>query len=1001
MTLQLGAIGSPTRPAGRRPLSLAQEQLLFVREVTESNNGYLFPVNVRFRGPLDVSALCTAYTHLVMRHAVLRSRVVCVGGAYFQEVNSEPLDLLVEDLRQLGTERALEVAEERARQEAEQPFDLEQAWIRGCLLRIADDDHVLLLSIHHIAFDGWSRGVLTRELSTLYDCAAADTTPRLEPLTAQVGDIAARERQQIAERAFVKEEEYWTRHLTPHAPDLPLPTDRPRPPLLSGNAGRVWAPLGPDLTAALEQAARRQRCTVYMALLAAFEATLWRASGQTDFCVGAATSGRHDPDAQGLIGLFVNDIAYRSDCAPGQTLGELLSAVKKTALDGYRHQKLPLQRVVELVRPRRQVNRHPLFQHALALQPRTAEDSGFALTGVRTEPFTTLAEGSALDLAMSIHYEDDGLHCTADFSTDLWDEGSVELLVENFRRTLTAMTTDTEAKVEDLDLVEDWVRTPAIPAGSVSAAGAGAPEPDADVLERLRAVWTALLGRPIADQDNFFEVGGDSILALHLANRARAAGVEVRVRDLFAHQTLRALAGSASAQTPPAPEAPRVRPRPTGTMPLLPIQSWFFAGQRDDAHYNFTVLCTHPGELDVHAMRRAVAVTLKRHDASRIRFRKAGDGTVQQHYLDGPGHVPLAVQDLTDRPSAQQARDTLEEIALDVQQSLRVFGDGPLIRCVLFRMPDGGTKLLIAASHLVMDVAGMQVVLEDIAAAYRSLVERRRIELPPVTATVQEWAEALRHHAHDSAELAAELPYWRDVESACPTDFPVDHPDAPNTVRHQRTAVFRLPPDGVRALRRLLPGRPGQSLFTALLAAAGWALGSRIGSRGLVIDLEGHGREDLFTEVDPSRTVGWLTSIYPFALPTGAVVEGIQGLNRLADRYAQLPGNGLGYGLLAEASRGLGWRERAVAFSYMGSMSSARHNESELFAYDDVAPEGARHPDMARRHDLEIDALVVDDALRISLTYGSLRHDESTITGLGTACLEYLQRLSRSCRSRP
>jgi len=517
------------------------------------------------------------------------------------------------------------------------------------------------------------------------------------------------------------------------------------------------------------------------------------------------------------------------------------------------------------------------------------------------------------------------------------------------------------------------------------------------VLERLRGVWQELLGRPIADGDNFFDVGGDSILALHLVNRARAAGVEVRVRDLFTHQTLRSLAASTSTRAPGALQATAsaARGRPTGTIPLLPIQSWFFVGQCEDTHYNFTVLATHSGELDVAALRRAVAITLKRHDASRIRFCKADDGAVEQFYLDGPGHVPLAVEDLTDRPDTQAARADVERIALGIQESLRVFGDGPLIRCVLLRMPGGSSELLVAASHLIMDVAGMQVVLEDIATAYRSLIERRRVELLPTTASVQEWGEALRRHTDDSPELAAEVPYWREVESAFPTDFPADHPGAPNTVSHQRTRVFRLPPEVVRPLRGLLPGRPGQSLFTALLASAGWALGTRIGSRGIVVDLEGHGREDLFADTDPSRTVGWLTSIYPFALPTGRDVVGRAGLDGLAERYTRLPGNGLGYGLLASAGRELTWRERSVAFSFMGSMTSARDNNSELFGYGDIAPEGARHPLMRRRHELEIDALVVDDALRISLTYGNRLYDEDTITKLGTVCQEFLQRLCR------
>lgn len=992
-------IGSLGPHSGRWPLSLAQEQLLFVREVSEADNGYLFPVNVRLRGRLDVAALGEAFRQLVERHAVLRSRVIQAEGAFLQETSAEPFSLVVEDLRHLSGGSALEVAERRVHEEAERPFDLRRSWLRARLLHLAADDHVLLLSFHHIAFDGWSLGVFTRELNHLYDSALSGRAAQLKPLPAQVGDIAARERRLIADHGLAKEEEFWAAQLTPRAPDLALPTDRPRPELLSGKAGRVSLRLGTELTSALGRTAREQRCTLHMVLLAAFEATLWRASGQTDFCVGGATSGRHDPDAQGLIGLFVNDIAYRSDCAVGQTFAQLLSGVRKTALDAYRHQTLPLQRIVEVVRPPRQTNRHPLFQHSLVLQPSTVEDEGFQLPGVRAVPFRMLAEGSALDLAVSLHHEADGLHCVADFSIDLWDEDSIGRLIENFRRVLVAMTTGIHAKIEDLDLIAAWVRRPAASAGEPAGMEASDLKPDQDQLERLRVVWRELLGRDVADEDNFFDLGGDSILALHLVNHARAKGIPIRVRDLFAHQTLRALA----ARTPAGdawPAAPTragatARPRPTGTIPMLPIQSWFFAQQRTNTHYNFTSLYRPPGLLDEHAMGRAVAITLKHHDASRIRFRTTDDGTIEQYYLDGPGHELMAVQDLSDR-EPEAARRDLEAIALDVQRSLEIFGTGPLIRCVLFRMPGGTTRLLIAASHLVMDVASMQVVAEDIATAYRSLVERRPVRLLPATASVQQWAEALHRHGSEGSGPVADIPYWQDVESRFASDFPVDHPEAPNFVRHQETRAFRLQPDIVRPLRQLLPGLPGQSLLIALMAAAGWALGTRIGSRGIVIDLEGHGREDLFADVDASRTVGWLTSIYPFALPTGAALEGRAALAALAEQYQRLPGNGMSYGVLAGAGKQLTWCDRSVAFSFMGSMSSALSSDSEFFAFDAVAPEGARHPDLARRHELEIDAFVVDDVLKIALTYGTQLYDEATIVGLGEACLDFLRKLSRS-----
>lgn len=971
------------------PLSPAQERLNFIHDFSGANGAYLFPINLRFRGALDADLLVTALRDVVLRHEVLRSRVDAIGDLVVQVVDPVAWALEVTDLSHHAPDRALEIAEEASAAEAETPFDLRARWMRARLLRLGAQDHVLLVSVHHIAFDGWSCQIFLRELAECYNARATGRLPELDELPTTYGDIAGWEAERAVRGADDAASRFWAEQTADLPGDLPLPTDRPRSPIPSGRTARIWWHVGAAETHAVEANARRYKVTPYMLFLAVFEATLAKAASRTDFFVGGATAGRRHPDSRSVVGLFVNDVGYRSDVRDGQTLGELVAAVKRRALSVYRHQDLPFEQVVAIARPPRQIDRHPLFQHAVVLQPREGDDLHVAFDGLELAAFTTQAEGSALELTFSFHYEADGLHLAVDFVTDLWEEPTIVVLLENFWTILRALRGSHERRLDDLDL------TPVPGTGFEPAERTAVPEPERqgigdahhDVGEIVRA-FADLLNVEVSADTDFFAAGGDSILAMRAVSRLRSAGLTLGVRDVFRGGTPRRLASLLNERAPAtgSEPLPPTYVRPEGAMPPLPMHAWFDHSRPRPAFYNFSALLRYDGAVDPRLLTRAVAVVLKRHDATRMRFGATEDGLVVRH-APGVGHERLEVVDLRDR-SDPDASARLHEHAAAVQASLEIMGGRCPIRVVLYQCPGAVSRLLVAACHLVMDVVSMHVVVEEIQESYSALVEGRSIDLPPRTASSQAWSEALLRWAQSPA-ADERMTAWSIVEECAPCDLPVDHPDASNVVADEQSVFFLLSPEESASMSTFVATTPGVTYESLILAATGTALGDLIGDRGILVDLENHGRVSDVVDLDVSRTVGWLTSIFPFPLPTGREASGRRGVMRVTGLLAERDA-GVEYSALAAAGRGA-FVERSVAFSHAGAISSPA---DAVWHYENLGPQDARDPAMRRRHRLEVDSLVVDGILRFSLTFSSAQFDRASIDALGRVVLDALMEVA-------
>jgi amino acid adenylation domain-containing protein len=442
------------REAGPPPLSFAQQRLWFLDQYTPGNPVYNVPLIMRLAGPLDVAALEAALGEIVRRHEVLRTTFATADEKPVQVVAPAlGLTVAVTDLSHLpGAEREAE-AQRLATAEARRPFDLASGpLVRAGLLRLGAEEHVLLLSMHHIVSDGWSLGVMMRELVTLYEAFRAGQPSRLPELPIQYADFAAWQRQWL--RGDVLEEQlgYWKDKLGGDLAVLDLPSDRPRPAAQTFRGATLGWLFPSDLVESLKALSRQEGVTLFMTLVAGFQALLLRYAGQDDVTVGTSIANRNRAEIEPLIGFFVNMLVLRTDLSGDPTFRELLHRVREVTLGAYAHQDLPFEKIVDVLRPERDPSRTPLFQAVLTLLNAPAQE--FRVPGLTVSGLDVVTETSRFDLSLTMNDTGRGLSAVAEYSTDLFDEATIARLFRHFQNLLTAAVADPGRRLSGLDVME-------------------------------------------------------------------------------------------------------------------------------------------------------------------------------------------------------------------------------------------------------------------------------------------------------------------------------------------------------------------------------------------------------------------------------------------------------------------------------------------------------------------------------------------------------------------
>ncbi len=443
-----------TKSGAELPASFAQERLWFLDQLAPGSPAYNIAGGVRLTGDLNVAVLAAGLARIVDRHEVLRTTFAAREGRPVQEIGPARASLPLLDLAVLPASAREAEAARLAREEAARPFDLARGPLLRCtLLRLraqaAGIEHRLLISLHHVVGDGWSMGVLVRELGEQYRSGLAGEAARLPVLPVQYADFAAWQRTWLAGEELERQTAFWRDRLAGAPAALDLPVDRPRPPVQSHAGSHVALTLPASLRTGLEALARRRGATPFMVLLAAFDALLLRTTGQDDLVVGTPVAGRTRREIEDLIGFFVNTLPLRTDLAGDPDFGTALGRVRQSVLSAFTHQDLPFEKLVEALAPERDRSRSPLFQVMLAFQASAL--AGLDLPGLAAEPFASSLKIAKFDLTLDLGESAAGGYAgRLEYCRDLFDRTTIERLAGRLRVLLEAIATDPDRRLSDL-----------------------------------------------------------------------------------------------------------------------------------------------------------------------------------------------------------------------------------------------------------------------------------------------------------------------------------------------------------------------------------------------------------------------------------------------------------------------------------------------------------------------------------------------------------------------
>ncbi|MCW5317887.1 amino acid adenylation domain-containing protein [Nostoc sp. KVJ3] len=517
--------------------------------------------------------------------------------------------------------------------------------------------------------------------------------------------------------------------------------------------------------------------------------------------------------------------------------------------------------------------------------------------------------------------------------------------------------------------------------------------------EKLTQIWQQVLRvEQIGIHDNFFELGGDSILSIQIISKAKVAGIKLTVKQLFANQTIAQLATVAGTTKILSIEQGLV----TGTLPLTPIQHWFFEQKLPDKHhFNQSFLLTVPSNLNLEILEQVWLQLLKHHDALRLRFTQT-DTIWQQIHAAPTDNITITRFDLSTVPETE-IETVIETTANELQASLNLSEN--LVQLAFFWLGiNKKARLLILIHHLVVDGVSWRILLEDLQTAYQQLSQGKNIQLPAKTTSFKDWARQLTEYTQ-SEVLKSELDYWLSPSYDTVDSIPVDYAQGINTTASARTVTVSLNEGETLSLLQDVPKAYKTQINDVLLTALALVLSGWTNSDSVLFDLEGHGREEIIDGVDLSRTVGWFTTIFPVVVELGTINDLGTALKSVKEQLRVIPNKGISYGLLrylnidSEISAQLDKIPQAeISFNYLGQFAQVVNTSSLIqIAHE---PSGNSQSLQGHRHCLiDINAIILNEKLQIDWTYSSNIHQREKIENIAQEFVETLQELIAHCLS--
>ena len=625
------------------------------------------------------------------------------------------------DLRTFTAGECQATVDRLLREEARQPFALSSGpLVRATAIRVAEQETVLSVTMHHIVSDGWSIDLFLNELTRFYADESVGITPAPEPLPLQYADFAAWQRARFDTGEIALQVEYWQETMAGIPAVLDLPLDRPRPEAQSYLGATYTTIIDAPLAALLAQRSRELGVTSFMMLLAVFSLVLGRCSGQDDVVIGFPAAGRDRSELESLIGMFVNTVPIRLRTTGHATFEELLAHVRTRTLDALANQDVPFEKLVEALGVERSLAWSPLFQAMFVMQHAQALRNLPA--GISAEAIPAPAqESTKFDLTLAIAENGDHFSAAFEYDRALFDQSTIETIAADYLQVLQSVLEAPSSRVDTLTHPAGTrPRTPDVSIRRADAPGDATTPAGRDtgtVEQALADIWREVLALGAVEAtDNFFELGGDSIVSIRVIAKLRERGWRIQPKDIFRHQTIRALAAVAQPI-----EALREAPEETvGRLPLTPMQQLFFSlNPPTPNHFNQSLLLVLDAGATPDHLEAALREMQRVHPALRSRFHGEGEGHTRWQTIETGADVFLERHDLSTVAAADRTAQ-LEQICNQAQRRLNITV-GPLFRALYFRLDQHSSRLFLVAHHLVVDAVSWRVILADIESAYRQI----------------------------------------------------------------------------------------------------------------------------------------------------------------------------------------------------------------------------------------------------------------------------------------
>ena len=824
------------------PLSFAQERLWFLHQLAPTSAFYNIPSALHIYGPLQLAVLERSLNTVVQRHEVLRTTFPTIGGLPTQIIAAEqPIAIRQIALGDRPTAQRLGQALQIITEQASVPFDLAGGpLICAVIVQVAEQEYVFLVNMHHSVTDGWSMGLLFHEVEVCYQAYSAGSDPELPLLTIQYADYACWQRQWLQSAECEAQLTYWKQQLHAAPPLIQLPIDHPRADTQTFRGATHSMILSNVLVNALGVVSRQEKATLFMTLVAAFNVLLLSYSHQEDVLIGTPVASRTDVAIEKLIGFFVNTLVLRTNLAGDPSFREVLQRVRAVALDAYAHQDLPFDQLINALHPQRDIAYNPIFQVIFALQD--APNLAPLIEGIDIKPVTIKTETALFDLTMEVTEGDEGFSVSATYNVDLFESATIQQLLLNYERLLQLIARDPDQHLQEFSAsiispeifttqtgtysfeVTENVRV----ARTVSTNFAHDDEvfqlPRTPLEEILVDIWSKVLKRsPISVHDNFFDVGGYSLLVAQVVSRIQETLQRtLSVRAIFQAPTVAALARyieqNCLSETSHTLPAIVVRPLQEH-LPLSFAQErlWFLHQLAPtSAFYNVPIVLRIRGPLQLTVLERSLNTVIQRHEVLRTTF-SAIAGLPTQIIV---AEQPIAIRriELGEGPADLRLGQAVQVITEQARVPFDLASE-PLIRAVIVQVAEQEYVFLVNTHHSVTDGLSMGLLFHEVEVCYQAYSAGSDPELPLLTIQYADYA-CWQQQGLQSEELEAQLVYWKQqLDAAPPLLFlPIDKL-RPAIQSFQGATFSTIMPAMLTRELKQLSRYEGTTLFMTLLAA--------------------------------------------------------------------------------------------------------------------------------------------------------------------------------------